>query len=886
MYARVPVFIVCLLLHVPCFSQDEQDYQEYLAQKELSPGQADSTASPKTAIALISSGAVSLGSYQAGFHYYEIEWLKQNRHLYDVKIIAGASAGAINAMLSALALADTICPVDTGSVFYRAWLPIGLKQLKGNKDPLGIINRENMDRIADTLVAQTLERLTAPARSGDTSTVVDLVLAVTSTRVKPIEVPLSSLRIPKVKDQFIMRVRKERDGPIQFHNMYYDDLNLWWSALPFNHRSDKEILKGIVYASSAFPGAFPPFDGLPLYLVNTSELRRLKGDDPRLLSSLHDDLIDSLNRFQGTGAWFVRDTPLLVDGGIINNEPIRLAYRLTRDGLDSSAQWNATFKRAPGGPANEVLFLYLNPGNGMYPAKARDSVVKPERYVSYLAGSFSGIFNAAMSNELYALLEDDDKIDSCVRPTKNYSMPMSGYLFNFFGFLEKSFRQFDFYLGMYDAERYMRTLPRADRARTPVLRYYVDTSRYRRQPDSAVAVDASLLRALADRSGNDAGTTGDTLHVRCEYLLIRTILDSLYHQLDAMNPRDPRFTLPVPDTALLRLCDNNLKICFQTSLDRVWARWKFSIDRREEMSDSTLQRYKEKWKAAMAQAPLPPRVRSTLPEEQWERHYNAFTRTIAEKDEESALIDELGNEKYRYRDIGFHQFPLRKKFLKYALVNNFTEIGFSAVSNTDFSWYELPQKYLFWRPAISRLLNFYFYAPKGWYWTISYEADRKNGGWSAGWSQLLYSWDRWYFNRSYSLFLTGRIGYYGYPETWFGLAGIESELFGSAIAQYRIATEGLYLPIRRQQRGEYGLQVTPSVTFLELLRFGVGLRWHRYGEGEGPLFDRENLRLMYQAGIEFSHRDFQSRGNHEGWYTWLIPAAITAGAFGLVASLK
>jgi predicted acylesterase/phospholipase RssA len=840
--------------------------------------QTEPSESQKTTIALISSGAVSLGSYQAGFHYYETEWLKQNRNLYDVKIIAGASAGAINSMLSALALADSTCVTDTESVFYRAWLPIGLEQLKGNKDPLGVINREKMDKIADALIDSTVRKLKSSCNVNDTSALLDLVMAVTSTRVQPIEVPLSTLRIPKVKDQFVMRVIKNRNRPIQFHNVFYNNLNLPWSVLPFTHNEDKDILKGIVYASSAFPGAFPPYSNLPLYLINTYEMSTLSNQDAKSPSSLNDYLIDSLDHSKNNFSYCERDTPLLVDGGIINNEPIRLAYRLTNDGLDPSMNWKPTLTRNPDNVSDKVLFLYLNPENSIYPRKNPGTSVSNDEYLKYLLGSFSNISGASMSNELYALLEDNDKIASCVKPTKNYSIQMSAYLFNFFGFLEKSFRQFDFYLGMYDAEQFMGTLPNADKARWPVIKYYIDRSRHQKGKDGTIVSNLIVINSIAQgrQSGRKAAT--DTLNVRCEYLLIKTILDSIYDQLGAMDIRQPEFTLPVADTAILSLCDDNLKACFQTSVDRVWARWQSAINNREEIADTAIQRNQEKWKAILTRNPLPPRVNGTV--KNWKERYSEFKAKIA--DEEDALIEELDNEGYSYQDIG-HNFPVRSNRLKHALINDITELGFSTVSNSKFHLNQTPQKYLFWRPAVSRVLNFYFYSPKGWYWTVTYSADRYDkGGWSAGWSQLINSWDQSLFNHSYSLYLTGHVGYDGYPRKWYCLMGIESEIYGNAIMQPRLAVEALSCPLNQRTSDNFGLQITPSVTFLEFLRFGMGFRWNPSHDYNGPFFDVRNYRYYYQAGIELSHRDFQHSSKYEGIWTWSIPAAITAACFGIV----
>ena len=50
------------------------------------------------------SGGVSLGAYEAGYLYYFTEMIRRNRELLDLKILTGASAGSVNAMIAIISL--------------------------------------------------------------------------------------------------------------------------------------------------------------------------------------------------------------------------------------------------------------------------------------------------------------------------------------------------------------------------------------------------------------------------------------------------------------------------------------------------------------------------------------------------------------------------------------------------------------------------------------------------------------------------------------------------------------------------------------------------------------------------------------------------------------
>ena len=91
--------------------------------------------------ALVVSGGVSLGSYQAGFLYYTTFILRrfdeELRHrgwdgpdVGRFRVVTGASAGSINGFLSSIAGCRALGDVPEQSPFYNAWIEVGLRELR------------------------------------------------------------------------------------------------------------------------------------------------------------------------------------------------------------------------------------------------------------------------------------------------------------------------------------------------------------------------------------------------------------------------------------------------------------------------------------------------------------------------------------------------------------------------------------------------------------------------------------------------------------------------------------------------------------------------------------------------------------------------------------
>jgi hypothetical protein len=73
----------------------------------------------------------------------------------------------------------------------------------------------------------------------------------------------------------------------------------------------------------------------------------------------------------------------------------------------------------------------------------------------------------------------------------------------------------------------------------------------------------------------------------------------------------------------------------------------------------------------------------------------------------------------------------------------------------------------------------------------------------------------------------------------------------------------------------------------EFFRIGVGFQYYESQEenlqkNNTPYLEHPSFHVVFQAGFEFSHRDFQYSTKHEGLYSWLIPVALAGIGFGAV----
>lgn len=442
--------------------------------KLLADGDGVATAG-RGGYSLISQGGVSLGAWQGGFTYYATEVLKERRRimvakgLVDEKSAAigtstGASAGAVNAFIAG----TSGCAVpsweqespETNNLFYEVW--VNTLGLYGTDGPGLLADEETCSPPADSglaklglFCADPLTRALRKAEKYVTSLTpvhedCSYSLGFVATHLDSIRTSVhvddrgkSVVSAPRLTERFAVKVTLKKkatpdvenlnipdQGPLEFPTRLPEQT--FYARLGSGSSVGLEELLPAIRASGAFPVAFPP--------VNLTYQRW----DPR----------------RKTYKTFERQP--FVDGGTLDNAPIRLAS--TMDRWTRKGQPNPSFEGLFQMPVN---YLFVNPAVVSWEKHVDTSTGKTEEaartmwkaYSGFLAELFETSTDMELSNtaeQLEFVRQARKELPRLSVPQRN--MPITGdRLLHFAAFLNRDFRDFDFYIGMADAERHFQT---------------------------------------------------------------------------------------------------------------------------------------------------------------------------------------------------------------------------------------------------------------------------------------------------------------------------------------------------------------------------------------------------------------------------------------------
>jgi predicted acylesterase/phospholipase RssA len=384
-------------------------------------------------VALIISGAASLGSYQGGFLYYYLRQLTQARRLAErtaaatgeqwfapgegspLQLITGASSGSINAVIAALTSCQTPVSDPRQSLFWTTWIPVGGAELTSAVEvqPDGLLSTRP--------IREAVERMQAAWNSGawspDQTCSVDLGLSATRTRsrtVTPLDDP--NLQIPRQSEQMMITLRGGR-GQMPAIGRFVPQPGSLDEALFLKLFPRVGALSGpptfadvtdILWASSAFSFAFPPH-----------LLRLTAGDSP------------------------AADDASYTDGGVFDNRPAGLAVRMQR--------WRLG---AAGEASSHTRYIVQDPDiTAWRPSKppAEPAPATPPLFVDTWSAFASDFLDTAFTAELMNAIEREPTLYAGIEiPPRR--VPVAGaYLMEFLSFAEQDFRVYDFFTGMVDA---------------------------------------------------------------------------------------------------------------------------------------------------------------------------------------------------------------------------------------------------------------------------------------------------------------------------------------------------------------------------------------------------------------------------------------------------
>ncbi len=385
--------------------------------------------------ALVVSGGSSLGVYEAGVLYYitlvQASAFDEVRGAEAVRfsVASGTSAGAINAFMAAMATCQQPNPEPRASPFWL-WTTVDWNDLLAEKRDTGEVNA--CGRLDGALTRRPIRGAVARLDQAWTSyrwRSCEVRFGAAVTYLTPLLVPLrppgpgspSTIEVSRLTERFAFRMTSD-GGPAVLHAFPGNGEPGFPILAPTTTsgtlagdpllRERKDVME-LLLASSGIPVAFDP---LPLQVV-----------------------------YEPGGA---ASTHCFVDGGVLDNVPLSTAIRLLEN-LPASARGGGrpTYVYVDAANTDPAAVPPSGAGPGAPSPKSRRSMVGD------LGGLLGDLITGARQAELADTIADNREVrESLELPRRKHFI--TGELLGAFGaFFDESFRRYDFFAGMADAER-------------------------------------------------------------------------------------------------------------------------------------------------------------------------------------------------------------------------------------------------------------------------------------------------------------------------------------------------------------------------------------------------------------------------------------------------
>ncbi len=350
---------------------------------------------------MVISGGVSLGAYESGYNWAMIKMLntvRQNDSLIepDLRSVAGASAGSINTLLSAMywCQKDSVPLKNTvdDNLFYETWVNLDIEDLiiegEDSENKSTLFTRKGLEKKA----AKIIEHLNQPIYRKNC----EVPIGVSVTKVTPI---VENIHGVKVKNQHFSAplTLKEENGKAIITNRNMPPSIDFYISIP-GIEKDKTKVIDLLFASSAFPGAF----------------QQVK-----------------LNyNYKGKN-----HSHYFMDGGLYDNVPLDLAITLDK---------------------KSSTFFFMDPGNMRKEPIKMDEDKKEQIPLGFIGTNIIPVFSSfdiMQSMKLYDSINLNfrDNSDKKLILSSRYHPITGKFLAHFGAFLDQNFREYDYYVGVYDA---------------------------------------------------------------------------------------------------------------------------------------------------------------------------------------------------------------------------------------------------------------------------------------------------------------------------------------------------------------------------------------------------------------------------------------------------
>lgn len=375
-------------------------------------------------LSVVISGAVSLGSYEAGVMYEVLETIaRHNAHItstddqIEIDQITGASAGGMTACILAqnLLYDDGRMRHPYKNVLYRAWVEmvdiVPLLDVAKDDQKRSLLSAKVIDTIANELLVDD-EVLTARLQADPHSlsrhpAVADeLHIGVAMSNLNGFtyssktsgNVPLQYTRF---KDQLICQVERQSDGGFRLQEMQLKRSTSGEDRWEPGQHMSWSLLRAAGVSSGAFPLAFP---------------------------------LRHINRERQEGRFEVRHgTFSYTDGGVFENEPVGMAHSMLANDTDG-----------------QRYYLLVKPG----PRAASTNLSGEEDLLKTLLAVVGAVIQQAQFQDF--IMQEISEDNRLFTITSDDTALVGDVLSAFSGFLEEKFRAYDYNVGRDTAQKQLK----------------------------------------------------------------------------------------------------------------------------------------------------------------------------------------------------------------------------------------------------------------------------------------------------------------------------------------------------------------------------------------------------------------------------------------------
>ena len=486
------LLMACLLAGVPMSVKAQSVKQLEEAARSVGnegvPEAAPDTARDATLrpLIVVSGGGISKGAYQAGVNWAVLNLLRLQRDGRDLGldpheliIATGASAGGVNSLLAAAEWSlssDSLAPPQN-SLYWRVWTTVGLRELLPPcRDGTGCVpdveSALSRRYMRDSVFAMVRESFRDSSATLQRPVATGFML----TEVVPRDVDLSEdgrLTVESVRSALLMQAAPLAGGGLAYEPFPFpSDTSLSASRRGFGSLVHPRLATlatrgrapvDSTRASVCWEGAEEVRDPRERAEENMNRVRDItlaSAAFPYAWAPMELDISLALDAHGWPSEHSRdRDRRWYVDGGVFDNNPLGVALNL-REHLEERERKATSYAPSCSGQRPESLawdrtvILFTDPDDtrvAWYENQIQPRPVEPANAFDNLVRLGTNFLTTGRQYEIESIGRDLESQEQAWIVNTDRAFPIVGSTLGAFGaFLARPFREFDFYVGVYD----------------------------------------------------------------------------------------------------------------------------------------------------------------------------------------------------------------------------------------------------------------------------------------------------------------------------------------------------------------------------------------------------------------------------------------------------